>query len=146
MVSIIGRQDRQDSPDSSNHPPSMTNSVPVTYWFCHLADAYNKPHKTYRDEAEDALGVINRRARSSEGNGPLRAELVIVLLGPRVVFRVDDRHSLMSGPIMTLKDTLRRTEGKYPGQTTLTRTPKFRRANSVASWCESEMVAALEAL
>lgn len=40
----------------------------------------------------------------------------------------------------------RHTDGKYPGQTQLTLTPKSRRANSVASILLSKMVAALEAL
>ena len=52
--------------------------------------------RSHRDEAEDALGIVDRRTWPPERDGPLGSELVVVLLRARVVFRVDHGHSLPS--------------------------------------------------
>ena len=80
MSACVCGSRRLSVPDSSSQPPSMMNSVPVTYWFCCQDCMHAESISSHRDEAEDALGIVDRRAWPSERNGPLGSELVVVLL------------------------------------------------------------------
>lgn len=66
----------------------MTNSVPVTYWFCDEFRAV-EGSVTYSDESEDTLSVIHSSSSSTEGDTPVTPE---VFFGRCLI---KDRHSLM---------------------------------------------------
>jgi len=67
----------------------MTNSVPVTYWFCRQLHMMQN-NLAYSDEAEDTLSIIDGSSSSTEWDTPLASE---VFLGG---FGIKDRHSLSS--------------------------------------------------